>query len=194
MLKNQSVQDRLEKRLQLALRKKQANVNKACFRVAPARIEPGQLWSLRELKKKATSARPADSSRRTRFAVTLEIERRGRAPKSVHWAPVSVETEYAGPYDVIVPVVQSAIGCSFMIECWNIQESRRRALGRPIGMIHRSIVNSAVMTSEAMSAGTMPKGIRAERGFSSGASVDAIRNRFQARERTAIRNLLKPCP
>jgi hypothetical protein len=121
--------------------------------------------------------------------VVLELSPASPPTRAYRVAAVSVEVEYAGAYDVIVPLRRSPLGCSFMIECWNVREVLHDAIGEPIGSLGRTIAKKCLKVWKRKRSRQAPARVDPETGL---LHVDRLGKRFQAREARAVRAALTP--
>jgi hypothetical protein len=179
-------------RLRQVVDEKWRQVQKLQLSFRPEKVESGQLWTL-HLWRGSRETR-GQTLLAPRLAVVLEVGSSGQLHPWVRLAAVSVETAGAGIFDLLVPRAQSPIGCSFIVECWNVEIASPHSLHKAVGRLGKQTMRDMLALSRAYEAGVAPAGISGLTGavFAGAASREQVR--FQARERKAVRETLIPFP
>jgi hypothetical protein len=159
------------------------------FSSTPREIVPGQLWSLRA----SDTDKPHLPARAPRLAVVQDVGPQSGGEKIVRLAPISVDTRYPGIYDLLVPSTESPIGCSFMVECWNVQATDPRCLDRAIGKLHDSAMQDIRTLWCAFKEGVTPIRTTGITGRAFPGIPIERQLQFQTGENEAIRNAIIPC-
>lgn len=180
-------------RLRISLAKKANLIEKLQFLTAPTRVEVGQLWALDAPRENAISGKTGTETA-PRLVIVLESDGKDHNPSWVCLAGVSVETEYAGTYDLIVPMKHSPLGCSFMVEGWNVLKASRGCLGYPIAELHGSVVRDACALVKAHKTGTLPSDrVRGVTGAAFRPHRSEGQEHFHVRELEAMRSQISSC-
>lgn len=146
----------------------------------PETIETGQLWRLAD--KEAAAAK--------RYALVTEIVRtREGVTDTVRVAPISLETWYAGPRDILVSASESPLGCSFMIECWNQVLAPVEALAEAVAELPLPVVRDCTLLGQVNAEVSK---VESHIGFAVGERIEEERRAFQVAEQARLARLIYP--
>lgn len=168
------------------LKQKHVTTQGLQFSSPQGEITVGQVWSLRA----HDTEEPLLPALAPRLVVVQEVGCESAGARAIRLVPISADTRYPGIFDLLVPGTESPIGCSFMIECWNVQAADAKCLDRAIGKLQDSAIADIRILCAAFRDGVdsvRTVGITG-RAFP-GIPLDR-RLQFQAREAAAVGNAI----